>query len=209
MIPSLPTSISLLEGALGYTRDQLLRITPGRSGDPTPCAGWSLQDLLEHMDDALDAFLEAAGGAVELRPRPLEPTAADLCTRLQVKACALTDVWRAAARDGRQVVDVAGHRVPAVLLINTAALEITVHGWDVARTLDPDPPRIPVDLARHLRPVTLAVVSPADRGARFGPPVPTTPGTPADQALLAHLGRVPTPGGHTWANRLPDTGAAS
>jgi uncharacterized protein (TIGR03086 family) len=209
VIPSLPTSVSLLEGALGYTRDQLLRITSDRLRDPTPCARWSLRDLLEHMDDALDAFLEAAGGAMELRPRPVEPTAADLCTRLQVKACALTDVWRAADRDGRQVVDVAGHRVPAVLMVNTAALEIAVHGWDVARTLDRDPARIPADLARHLRPVALAVVSPDDRGSRFAPPVPTTPDPPADHALLAHLGRVPTPGGHTWANRLPGTGAAS
>jgi uncharacterized protein (TIGR03086 family) len=209
VIPALPTSISLLEGALGYTRDRLLEVSTPRLPDPSPCAGWSLQVLLEHMDDALDAFLEAAGGVVELRPRPVEPTAADLCTRLQVKACALTDVWRAAERDGRQVVDVAGHRVPAVLLVNTAALEITVHGWDVGRALDPDPPRIPADLARHLRPVAFAVVSPADRGSRFGPPVVTPPDAPADHALLAHLGRVPTSGGQSWSKGVPGTGAAS
>jgi uncharacterized protein (TIGR03086 family) len=204
VIPSLPTSISLLDRALGYTRDRLLGITPGRLGDATPCAGWDLQALLEHMDDSLDALLEAAGGEVALRPRPVEASAADLCTRLQVKACALADVWRAAERDGRQVVQVAGHRVPAVLLVNTAALEITVHGWDVGQSLG-DPARIPSELARHLRSAALGVVTPADRGPRFAPPVVTTPDAPPDQALLAHLGRAGGPPGQTW--RIPPPGA--
>ncbi len=204
MIPSLPTSISLLDRALGYTRGRLLGISPGRLGDATPCAGWDLHALLVHMDDSLDAFLEAAGGEVALRPRPDEASAADLCTRLQVKACALADVWRAAERDGRQVVQVAGHQVPAVLLVNTAALEITVHGWDVGQALG-DPARIPSDLAGHLRTVALGVVSPADRGSRFAPPVVTTPDAPPDQALLAHLGRVGGPPGQAW--RIPPPGA--
>ena len=209
MIPSLPTSISLLDGALGYTRDRLLAVTSDRLGDPTPCAAWTLRDLLEHMDDALDAFLEGAGGAVELRRRPPDSSAADLCTRLMVKACALADVWRAAEREGRHVVDIAGHRVPSVLLVNTAALEITVHGWDVGRALEPDAPPIPAELARHLRPVALAVVDPADRGVRFAPPVPIRADAPADQALLAHLGRTPAPGGQSWRIPHPDAGAAS
>ena len=208
MIPSLPTSISLLEGALGYTRDRLLRVVPDRLGDPTPCAGWDLRDLLEHMDDSLDAFLEGAGGEVSLRPREVEPSAADLCTRLQVKACALTDVWRFAERQGRQVVTVAGHPVPAVLLVNTAALEITVHGWDVGQALG-DRARIPGELARHLRPVALGVVGPGDRGSRFAPPVVTSPDAPPDQALLAHLGRSSGPAGQTWRIPPPGTGAAS
>ena len=204
MIPSLPTSISLLDQALGYTRDRLLGISPARLGDATPCADWDLHALLEHMDDSLDAFLEGAGGEVALLPRPVEASAADLCTRLQVKACALADVWRAAERDGRQVVQVAGHLVPAVLLVNTAALEITVHGWDVGQALG-DPARIPAGLARHLHPVALGVVTGADRGPRFGPPVLTTPDAPPDQALLAHLGRVGGPPGQTW--RIPPPGA--
>ena len=98
----------------------------------------------------------------------------------------------------------AGHLVPAVLLVNTAALEITVHGWDVAQALD-DPARIPADLARHLHPVALGVVTRADRGPRFGPPVLTTPDAPPDQVLLAHLGRVGGPPGQTW--RIPPPGA--
>ena len=90
--------------------------------------------------------------------------------------------------------------MPAVLLVSTAALEVTVHGWDVGQSLD-DPARIPAELARHLRSVALGVVTPADRGPRFAPPVVTTPDAPPDQALLAHLGRAGGPPGQTW--RIP------
>ena len=49
-------ALELLERALGYTRGALATVGADRSG-PTPCAGWSLADLLCHMDDGLDAFL--------------------------------------------------------------------------------------------------------------------------------------------------------
>jgi len=190
VIPSLPTSISLLDGALGYTRDRLLGVTAERLGDPTPCAGWDLHDLLVHMDDSLDAFLEGAGGEVALRPRPVDATAADLCTRLQVKACALADVWRVAERDGRHVVQVAGHQVPAVLLVNTAALEITVHGWDVGQATGRRT-RIPDDLAEGLLAVAQHVIDPVDRGPRFASPRPARPEAAPDVRLLSWTGRAP------------------
>jgi len=50
-------ALELLERALGYTRGALATVGADRSG-PTPCAGWSLADLLCHMDDGLDAFLD-------------------------------------------------------------------------------------------------------------------------------------------------------
>ncbi|MGI8645087.1 MAG: maleylpyruvate isomerase N-terminal domain-containing protein, partial [Nocardioides sp.] len=133
MISALPQSVELLERALGYTRGRLAGVTPARLHAPTPCAGWDLHDLLVHMDDALDAFLEAAGGVVALRARPLEASAADTVTRVQVKACALVGVWTAAARQGVKSIDVGGQPVSSGLLVSTAALEVAVHGWDVGR----------------------------------------------------------------------------
>ena len=171
MIPSLPTSISLLERALGYTRDRLLGVTAGRLGDPTPCVGWDLHDLLVHMDDSLDAFLEAAGGevgAAAASGRGRAPPTSAPGSRSRPARWPTSGGPRSAT--ARQVVEVGGHRVPAVLLVNTAALEITVHGWDVGQATG-DPERIPADLARHLHPVALGVVARADRGIRFGPPV--------------------------------------
>ena len=119
-------ALELLERALGYTRGALATVGADRSG-PTPCAGWSLADLLCHMDDGLDAFLEAAGGNVRVEvPRgPVSHLEA-----LQGKACHLLGVWSAPAPE---YVVVGDHPVPSPLLVSAAALEIAVHGWDVGR----------------------------------------------------------------------------
>jgi len=208
MIPALPQSVELLERALGYTRGRLAGVTAARLHAPTPCAEWELHDLLAHMDDALDAFLEAAGGVVALRSRPVDASAADTVTRVQVKACALVGVWTAAARQGVGSIDVGGQPVPSGLLVGTAALEVAVHGWDVGRATGRAAP-IPEGLARALRPVAAAVVTRADRGIRFADPVRVGQRARPDQSLLAHLGRWSGPDGQISGILQTGTGAGS
>ncbi len=174
-------ALELLERALGYTRGALATVGLDRNG-PTSCAGWSLADLLLHMDDGLDAFLEAAGGAVciEASLRP----GADVDV-LQIKACHLLGVWN--STDPGYVV-VGDRPVPSGLLVSAAALEITVHGWDVGRATGADP-EIPEDLARALMPIAQAVVLPEDRPARFAAPRRTGPDASSAEVLLGFLGR--------------------
>ena len=76
----------------------------------------------------------------------------------------------------------------APTLVATAALEITVHGWDVGQATGRRTP-IPMELAARLLPVARQVVDPADRGSRFAPAVATSPSAPPDVRLLGHLGR--------------------
>ena len=139
-------ALELLERALGYTRGRCPSVGTDRSG-PTPCAGWSLADLLAHMDDGLDAFLEAAGGAVRVEV-PRRP-GADVEV-LQTKACHLLGVWSAPTRRVRRR---RRPSVPAALLVAAAALEITVHGWDVGAGDRRRRRDLPEDLARALLPV--------------------------------------------------------
>ena len=173
----LPASVELLERALGYTRARLAGVTAARLGAPTPCSEWDLHDLLVHMDDALDAFLEAAGGVVALRSRPLDAAAADTVTRVQVKACALVGVWTAAVCEGRATIDVGGRPVPSGLLVSAAALEVTVHGWDVGWATGA-PERIPPPQARDRHTRATATVGPADPRIPIGEPITGTTGAP-------------------------------
>ena len=53
----------------------------------------------------------------------------------------------------------------------TAALEITVHGWDVGQATGRRT-RIPDDLAEGLLAVAQQVIDPVDRGPRFASPRP-------------------------------------
>ena len=174
-------ALELLDRSLGYTRVALSTVGPDRSG-PSPCAGWSLADLLAHMDDGLDAFLEAAGGAVRVEV-PRRP-GADLEV-LQTKACHLLGVW--SSRPPTYVV-VGDRPAPAPVIVAAAALEIAVHGWDVAQATGVRH-HLPDDLGRALLPVAQAVVAPEDRPGRFAPPQVRARDMGPSAELLGFLGR--------------------
>ena len=182
MTTPLDGGVELLERALGYTRLALVDVSADLLDRATPCAGWSLERLLAHMEDALDAFLEAASGVVDVRP---VGTASGRVGALQEKACALLGAFSHAVPER---VAIGGAELPGPVLVGAAALEITVHGWDVARSTGRGTP-IPPSLAGALLPVARRVVAPADRGPRFARQLPVAAGATPEELLLAFLGR--------------------
>jgi uncharacterized protein (TIGR03086 family) len=182
---ALDGAVELLERSLGYTRVVLADVRPDLGGRATPCAGWTLSHLLAHMEDALDAFTEAAAGRVQVAEVPETGTRVDA---LREKACALLGAW-AAARP-TSAVGVGDLGLDAPLLVATAALEITVHGWDVGQATGRRSP-VPDDLARGLLAVARHVIHPSDRGPRFADPRPTGTGAAPGAVLLAWTGRSP------------------
>ncbi len=180
--------MELLGRAVDYTRSSLALVDDDALAAPTPCAAWDLRTLLVHMDDALQAFGDAAGvGYVGLAPRPpdVPGEARWLVETLRARACSLLTTW-STTRRAEVLVGDAWLGMPMVAA--AGALEIAVHGWDVARACGQDR-RLPPRLAVELYDVALDLVADADRPGRFaGPLVPaslTDPGV----VLLAHLGR--------------------
>lgn len=187
MLSTLSGSVELLDRALGYTRARLADVRDDALGRRTPCAAWTLADLLAHMEDALDAFTEAAGGAVDVRPPA--PAAAGRVAALQEKACALLGAWTGPAPGDVVLVDrEGGLDLDSSLLVATAALEVTVHGWDVGQATGRPAP-IPAGLACELLTVATSVLQTSDRGVRFAAPQPVPPGASDSARLLAFLGR--------------------
>ncbi len=186
MTPTLPGSVELLDRALGYTRARLAVVRDDLLGRPTPCEAWTLADLLAHMEDGLDAFAEAAGGAVTVRGGT---RTAGRVAAIQGKACALLTAWSRPA-PGDVVIEGAGTGIELgmPLLVATAALEVTVHGWDVGQGTGEGAP-IPASLAQDLLPVAHLLVGPADRGVRFAEVRRGRALAPYDQRLLGFLGR--------------------
>lgn len=185
-------AVGLLERAIGYTRSCLTLVSDPLLDHPTPCAQWDLRTLLEHMDDALTAFAEAGSvGRVGAGPAPApgpDLTARLLTDRLRSHACAVLGAWSADARPA--TVQVGGPGRPVLdpgVLASVGALEIAVHGWDVARACGADRP-LPDALASDLLRVAPVVVGAADRPARFGPEREAVGGGASDR-LLALLGR--------------------
>jgi len=191
---ALEGAVELLERALGYTRVMLADVRPDHLEAQTPCTRWTLTRLLAHMEDALDAFTEAASGQVYVEPVPASD---DRIDNLREKACALLGAWTEARPP---TVDVGDRRLDPPLLVAMAALEIAVHGWDVAQATGKGAP-IPDDLARGLLPIAEHVIGPADRGSRFAAPRSLGASTVPSDILLAFVGRMTGPVG--WNSGEP------
>jgi len=179
---ALDHAVELLDRALSYTRVTLNDVTDADLPRRTPCERWDLGQLLAHMEDALDAFAEGAGGEVDLDDRI--PAQARV-ESLQQKACALLAAWSSRAPAS---VRIGEYSLDTAVVVLAAALEITVHGWDVGRALGSDRP-IPERLAAGLLPVAEALVTEADRGPEFEAPRPVPAEAPHDVRLLRFLGR--------------------
>jgi uncharacterized protein (TIGR03086 family) len=165
---------------------------------PTPCAGWSLGELLGHMTAQHYGWTAAAvGHGADLSVWQPGPPVAD---PIGEYAEASRRVLEAFGADGvldrefalAEISPVL--RFPAAQAISFHFIDYLVHGWDVARSLglayQPEP-----DLLAAALPVALAVPGGEARkrdGAAFAPGV----AVPAQAGLLdqivATLGRRPS-----------------
>ncbi|WP_020667232.1 TIGR03086 family metal-binding protein [Amycolatopsis nigrescens] len=182
--------VALLERAIGYALGSLRDVTPEVLAHRTPCRDWDLRALLAHLDDSLIALLEASTrGRVGLSaPEPEAGPGGDPVAGLRNRAGRLLGAWTGAERP--DAVSVAGSPLTAGILTSAGAVEVAVHGWDVARACGRDRP-IPAALAEELLELSGLLVSEADRPVRFAGPVEPPPlAGPADR-LVAFLGRTP------------------
>ncbi|MGL5819008.1 MAG: maleylpyruvate isomerase family mycothiol-dependent enzyme [Phycicoccus sp.] len=185
--------VELVERAVAFTRGALAGVADAEASAVTPCAGWALADLLVHMVDSLEVVTELALGRVSMAGPPPESGRPELlAAHLRVLGCALLDGWvaRASDPDTRDAVLHDGRtRLDVVTASHVAALEVAIHGWDLARARGIAGPFPPL-LAAALLPVAVAVVPVHARDGRFAPPL-RPPTTDPSSLLLAHLGRDP------------------
>ncbi|WP_236789127.1 TIGR03086 family metal-binding protein [Amycolatopsis sp. GM8] len=177
--------IGLLERAVNYTLGSLHLVTPALLPRPTPCRDWNLRELLAHMDDSLLALHEAADlGHVTLDVP--EAGSGDPVTVLKDRACRLLAAWSAADAPGS--VSVGGSPLTTGILTSAGAVEVAVHGWDVARACGHERP-LPAALAEELLDLAPFFITGDDRSGRFGPPLLVSPLAGASDRLLAFTGR--------------------
>jgi uncharacterized protein (TIGR03086 family) len=181
-----PSAVELLERSIAYTRGSLVLVTEADLGRRTPCHGWLLRELLVHMDDSLEAMAVAAQ-ATSLSLVPAEPPAegADLLDSICSRARGLLSHWHPERGGGVELGELS---LPREVMGAVGALEITLHGWDVAESIQ-QPRSIPAALAMDLWPVARDHITEADRPFRFGPPIEVSDWATPAARLLAHSGR--------------------
>ena len=183
--------VDLLERATAYTLGSLQLVTPRTLRWPTPCAEWDVHALLIHMADSLDVLCDAvdAGCVEDASPAPEHGNAVALVSAVRGRACRLLGAW--AHADEPAAVSIYGRPLSRTIVASTGAIEIAVHGWDLARGCGHDR-TIPAGLAEDLCQLAPLVVTRQDRPHRFGFQVSLPPDAGPSDRLVAFLGRDPS-----------------
>lgn len=151
-----------------------------RRARPTPCTGWSVADLLDHLDVVATGFTALARGTEgDGRHRPL-PDALD----------EMAVAWRdPAAWTG--TAGAPGPELPRATWGRIGLTELLVHTWDLARALGRPLPALPDDLLRVALDHVLVFVPRAPLPELWGTPVAVAPDAPLWDRLVGGTGRTP------------------
>jgi uncharacterized protein (TIGR03086 family) len=180
--------------------DVVNTVTPADLDRPTPCAGWTLGTLLDHMTVQHRGFAAAArgNGADTAIWRPETVTDAVRADPAGAYAAAAHEVLDAFAGDGVTQAQFAlpdfgpGATFPGAMAIGFHFVDYVVHGWDVAATQGvPFAPAAGV--VAEVLPLVMMIPDGDFRNAAdapFGPAV-TSSATTDFEKILAHLGRRP------------------
>jgi uncharacterized protein (TIGR03086 family) len=184
----------LLETAVGYALASAALGTPQLLRRPTPCHDWDLQTLLGHLSDSIGVLHDAVNAAdvsASGGPPGYDRPWPDPVARLHAQAATLLSAC-AVAGPASQRVTVGDRELTASMVALTGAIEITVHGWDIAVACGASRP-VPPGLAALLLPVAPLLITPGTRPGLFADPVQLpASASPGDQ-LVAFLGRQPRP----------------
>ncbi|MFI9260781.1 TIGR03086 family metal-binding protein [Streptomyces sioyaensis] len=173
------------------TRDVMALVAAVRPEDlalPTPCAGWTVRQLLDHM---VWENLMAASIAEDA------PRTDDTADHLgDDHLAAFADSVRAARAaftgSGMLHRTYGPYEAPGAMIVQQVVVELLAHGWDLARATG-----APTVLAPEVAEETLAAArriygaAPRTAGSSFAPERPAPAGASAADRLAAFLGRDP------------------
>jgi uncharacterized protein (TIGR03086 family) len=196
----MPTFSSQHRTAVLASVDVVNTVRPADLHLATPCAGWTLADLLAHMTVQHHGFAAAARGAgADPNVWRVENVAEAVTTDpAGAYAAAAHDVLNAFAAEGTDEAAFALPEFgpdavfPGELAKGFHFVDYVVHGWDVAASLGV-PLRLSADVVEAVLPIVLAVPDGdfrADAGSPFAPAVEPS-GTDDFGRILRHLGRRP------------------
>ncbi len=186
-LAALRGGVDLLARAVDYALGSLDAAADADLATPTPCAGWDLRALLDHVNDSLLALHEAAALG-RVFPDAGDHPQPDPVALLRDRASRLVGAW--AAPVPRTEIACGDLELTSAVVSATGAFEVTVHGWDVARACGTHRP-VPAVLAEELLALSPLLVTAADRPSRFAAPVAVPFGAAPGDRLVALLGRHP------------------
>jgi uncharacterized protein (TIGR03086 family) len=185
---------AVLTTSLQLLREVADRVTTDRLNDATPCAQWTVTQVLFHAAGDQHGWASLVGTSPLpawdpfAPPITLDGTVGDL---IGPAVQAATAAWASVDSDVESVRTPLPPfpTMPPELAAGACALDAAIHAWDIAvATGQPSP--LTVALVEQLEPAARATVEPL-RGFAYAPVLPEQPGDDAVAGLLRYLGRDP------------------
>jgi uncharacterized protein (TIGR03086 family) len=182
----------IYQRALDQTATIITAVRPDQFDLPTPCDGWDVKTLLNHIVGAVTRAALIGEGADALKISPFAPEG--------------TSDWPAAYRDAADraraawaddakldaLFNVPWGKVPGRGAVTGYAEEILTHGWDLAAATGQETERDPELAEFALEFVRRFIPSGGRENLPFGPAAPAPEGAGPYAQLAAWLGRTPT-----------------
>jgi uncharacterized protein (TIGR03086 family) len=189
-----PVKSRILQRACGSTGTILATLTTADLSRPTPCAMWTVRDIVNHVVGGAGFFAELAeAGEVGHREDDPDFTAGDFSATFRQQSSRLVAAFDApGAMDAMMTMPFGG--TPGSVCAYIAATDIFTHGWDLARatgqSTDLEPDLAGMLLARIMKTLPDSMRGPEGE-APFGPRVEVAESAPPADQLAAFQGRQP------------------
>ncbi|MGO8873350.1 MAG: TIGR03086 family metal-binding protein [Acidimicrobiales bacterium] len=174
--------LSAAEGSLAACQ-LVLRGLKARDGTlPTPCAKFTVDDLVDHLLESISHLGSMAGARVV-------PTNGSPEVRVATAAQQALEAWRRRGIDGE--VQFGSSQLPASLAADILSVEFLVHAWDFA-TASSQQVTASDGLSDYVLGLAHELIAPQMRdGDRFGAEVEVGPDADNLTRLVAFTGRTP------------------
>lgn len=176
---------AVLEQALATTETIIRAIDADALERPTPCAGWNLRDLLNHLIGQLSVF---EGNLADTEPRHPAPPGGLPGTDLVGD-----DPSHAYRQVAQPVLDASrqpGSHDRAGLGFGAYTTDVVVHGWDLATATGQDAP-FDAEVAQWCLDFVRMGITDDNRAPAFGPQRAVSTDASSLDQLVAYLGRDP------------------
>ena len=189
-IPSAATD--QLAHVMAFTGDLIDGIRPDKWAAATPCAAWTVRELVNHLVAGNLVFIAILGNQ-QVPDRTADHLGDDPPAAYRSSAGSLLAAF---AQPGvaNRIYQAPIGPAPGAALLHIRITEALVHGWDIAQATSRHA-EFPAEVAEQELAISRRMLGGVPRNGRFGPALDLPADAPAIDRLAAFLGHRPLPVG--------------
>ena len=187
--------VATMRRVVAFTGEVVDRIEPEQLDDPSPCAAWTVRDVLAHIVAGAEVFgrcvRDGSISDAELGAVLSTDVLGDDYQASFHRACdAALDAFAVPGAMDR-IVAVPIGEMPARMAVTIAIVDVTTHAWDLATATGQRTDFDPEVVGIAYRAALMMLSDDLRATGRFGPLVPVADDAPLFDRLAAFTGRTP------------------